>query len=104
MSRTAKIAGVAALAGLMMTVAIVAAVQPDEPVPPPPFALPAEAGQDRLARELDRCATLTMPDSGCEAAWAENRRDEFTFLLPSQLAHADESGDAMLVAKVVFED
>lgn len=77
MSRTAKIAGVAALAGLMMTVAIVAAVQPDEPVPPPPFALPAEAGQDRLARELDRCATLTMPDSGCEAAWAENRRRFF---------------------------
>ncbi|MCI4591098.1 putative entry exclusion protein TrbK-alt [Sphingobium sp. BYY-5] len=78
MSRTVKIAGVAALAGLMMTVAIVAAVQPDEPAPPPPFALPAEAGQDRLARELDRCATLTMPDSGCEAAWAENRRRFFS--------------------------
>ena len=42
MSRTAKIAGVAALAGLMMTVAIVAAVQPDEPAPAPPLFLPAD--------------------------------------------------------------
>ena len=62
MSRTAKIAGVAALAGLMMTVAIVAAVQPDEPAPAPPLVLPADEGQARLARELDRCASLTMPD------------------------------------------
>lgn len=77
MSRTVKIAGVAALAGLMMTVAIVAAVRPDEPAPPPPFAQPAEAGRGRLARDLDRCAMLTMPDSGCEAAWAENRRRFF---------------------------
>lgn len=77
MSRTAKIAGVAALAGLMMTVAIVAAVQPDEPAPAPPLVLPADEGQARLARELDRCASLTMPDSGCEAAWATNRRRFF---------------------------
>ncbi|MBD3734785.1 MAG: putative entry exclusion protein TrbK-alt, partial [Sphingopyxis sp.] len=26
---------------------------------------------------LERCATLTMPDSGCEAAWAEKRRRFF---------------------------
>ena len=77
MSRTAKIAGVAALAGLMMTVAIVAAVQPDEPAPAPPLVLPADDGQARLARELDRCASLTKPDSGCEAAWAVNRRRFF---------------------------
>ncbi len=77
MPRTAKIAGVAALAGLMMTVAIVAAVQPDEPAPAPPLFLPADEGQARLARELDRCASLTKPDSGCEAAWAVNRRRFF---------------------------
>jgi len=77
MSPTAKIAGVAALAGLMMTVSIVAAVRPDEPAPPPRLAPPAAGGQARLARELDRCAALTMPDSGCEAAWAENRRRFF---------------------------
>lgn len=75
-SRTAKIAGVAALAGLMMTVAIVAVVQPDESAPPP-RALPAVEGQARLVRELDRCSTLTMPDTGCEATWAANRRRFF---------------------------
>ena len=77
MPRTAKIAGVAALAGLMMTVAIAAAVQPDEPAPALPLVLPADEGQVRLARELDRCASLTKPDSGCEAAWAVNRRRFF---------------------------
>jgi len=77
MSRTAKIAGIAALAGMMMTVAIVAVTRPDEPAPAPALALPAEESQHRLARELDRCATLTMPDSGCEAAWAANRRRFF---------------------------
>lgn len=83
MSRTTKIAGVAALAGMMMTVAIVAVIRPREPAPAPRLAVPAVAGYDRLARELDRCATLTMPDSGCEAAWAENRRRFFRQDKPS---------------------
>lgn len=77
MSRNGRIAGVAALAGLMMTVAIVAITRPDAPAPSPRSAVPARNGEGRLARELDRCATLTMPDSGCEAAWAENRRRFF---------------------------
>ena len=77
MSRTAKIAGVSALAGLMMTVAIVAATRPGPPPPSPRLAAPADEGRVRLARELDRCATLTMPDAGCETAWAENRRRFF---------------------------
>ena len=92
MSRTAKIAGVAALAGLMMTVAIVAAVQPDEPAPAPPLVLSADDGQARLARELDRCASLTMPDSGCEAAWAATRR---RFFRQDEPAPATERGDDM---------
>ena len=87
-SRTAKIAGMAALAGLMMTVAIVAA----EPAPTPPLVLPADEGQARLARELDRCASLTMPDSGCEAAWAANRR---RFFRQDEPAPATERGDDM---------
>jgi len=77
MSRTAKIAGIAALAGMMMTVAIVAITHDRAPAPLTPSAVRAPEGQDRLARELDRCATLTMPDSGCEAAWAANRRRFF---------------------------
>jgi len=77
MSRTAKIAGVAALAGMMMTVAIVAVTHDRANAPLTPAAVRAPEGQNRLARELDRCATLTMPDSGCEAAWAANRRRFF---------------------------
>ncbi|MDG2512724.1 putative entry exclusion protein TrbK-alt [Sphingobium yanoikuyae] len=76
-SRTAKIAGIAALAGLMMAVAIVAATHHRAPTAPPAAIVRDEAGPSRLARELERCASLTMPDSGCEAAWAENRRRFF---------------------------
>jgi conjugative transfer region protein TrbK len=77
-SRTAKIAGVAALAGIMLAVALVASRDPRDP--PREAVLPAlEQGeqQKRLARELERCAALTMPDSGCEQAWAANRRRFF---------------------------
>jgi conjugative transfer region protein TrbK len=76
-SRTVKIAGVAAVAGMMMTVAIVAATHQPESAPSPPVAVREDVRHDRLARELDRCSTLTMPDAGCEAAWAENHRRFF---------------------------
>ncbi|OHT18699.1 MULTISPECIES: putative entry exclusion protein TrbK-alt [Sphingomonadales] len=78
MSRNAKIAGVAALGGIMLAVAVVASREPQGL--PREAVLPArEQGeqQKRLARELERCATLTMPDSGCEQAWAEKRRRFF---------------------------
>ena len=83
MSRTAKIAGVAALAGMMMAVAILAATDDRKPSPAPHVAATADEGHDLLARELDRCATLTMPDSGCEAAWAANRRRFFHQAMPA---------------------
>lgn len=73
MSRSAKIAGVAVIAGLMMTVAIVSLTS--EPKPSP---VQAELGEgdlgDGLARELQRCRIVTMPDAGCEAAWEAHRR------------------------------
>ena len=78
MSRNAKIAGVAALAGIMLAVALAGLREPNEP--PLDSILPAlERGeqQKRLTRELERCATLTMPDSGCEQAWAASRRRFF---------------------------
>jgi conjugative transfer region protein TrbK len=77
-SRTAKIAGVAALGGIMLAVAVVASREPQGL--PREAVLPAlEQGeqQKRLTRELERCATLTMPDSGCEQAWTANRRRFF---------------------------
>lgn len=78
MSRNAKIAGVAALGGIMLAVALAGLREPNDP--PPGAVLPAlEQGeqQKRLTRELERCASLTMPDSGCEQAWAANRRRFF---------------------------
>lgn len=76
-SRTIRLAGVAALAGMMMAVAILAAVNPPASAPTSPGAVRAGARDEALARALDRCATLTMPDAGCEAAWAANRRRFF---------------------------
>ncbi|RSU61395.1 putative entry exclusion protein TrbK-alt [Sphingobium yanoikuyae] len=79
MSRNAKIAGVAALAGIMLAVAAVEALRTprDMPIEAVPPLLDEGEQQKLLARELDRCATLTMPDSGCEQAWAANRRRFF---------------------------
>jgi len=77
MSRTAKIAGVAALAGMMAAVVVAGAVTREKPAPAATFVAPAAITDAALTRELDRCATLTMPDSGCEAAWAANRRRFF---------------------------
>ncbi|MFA7504706.1 MAG: putative entry exclusion protein TrbK-alt [Burkholderiaceae bacterium] len=73
MSRSAKIAGVALAGGVLMATAITIAVDERKPKAPPPS--PQElAPHDPLRDELARCRTLTMPDSGCEAAWEEHRR------------------------------
>lgn len=77
MSRNLKIAGVAALAGMMMAVVVAGAVMHEQPAPPA-AALPQPAAvPEALTRELERCATITMPDAGCEAAWSANRRRFF---------------------------
>ncbi len=72
MSRSAKIAGVALAAGILLATAIVMVVndRPAEKAPPRIEAI----GADPLRAELDRCRTLTMPDAGCEAAWEDHRR------------------------------
>lgn len=77
-SGTAKIAGVAALAGIMLAVAVAGLREPDAQPLNATAPVPEESEQQKLlARELDRCAALTMPDSACEAAWAENRERFF---------------------------
>lgn len=75
MSRTAKIAGVAALAGMMVTVGIISASRttPDAPVGPVPKQPETEAARV----DITRCRTITMPESGCEAAWEAKRRHFF---------------------------
>ncbi|AMK18296.1 MULTISPECIES: putative entry exclusion protein TrbK-alt [Sphingobium] len=77
MSRTAKIGGVAALAGMMMAVVVAGVVTRERPAQVATPVQQTAAVPEALARELDRCATLTMPDAGCEAAWAANRRRFF---------------------------
>lgn len=77
MPRNAKIAGIAALAGMMMAVVIAGATMRAKPAMTDMTPTPIAPAGDPLARELDRCATLTMPDAGCEAAWAANRRRFF---------------------------
>lgn len=73
MSRSAKIAGVALAGGILMATALAIAVDERKAVAPPPS--PTElAPYDPLPDELARCRTLTMPDSGCDAAWEEHRR------------------------------
>lgn len=76
-SRTTKVAGVATLTGIMVAVAIVAITRPGNRQSIRLPAVRAEVPPTRLARELDRCSTLTKPDSACEAVWAENRRRFF---------------------------
>lgn len=77
MSRNAKIAGVAALAGIMMTVAIVAATEEGKPVADIPQHASGGAAAGPLVSELERCRKLTMPDAGCEVVWDANRRRFF---------------------------
>ena len=72
MSRSAKIAGVALAAGILLATAIVIAVD-DRPAQEASPRIEA-IGVDPLHAELDRCRTLTMPDADCEAAWEDHRR------------------------------
>jgi conjugative transfer region protein TrbK len=76
MPAAAKIAGIAALAGMMMTVAIVAAVTPPRASAPSAKAA-ARPERDPLAPELARCRVSPEPDAGCEAAWETHRRRFF---------------------------
>lgn len=75
MSRTAKIAGVAVLAGMMLTVAVVSTSRPQQP--PHATSPTREPVAEQLAADLRRCRTITIPDSGCEAVWEAKRRHFF---------------------------
>lgn len=75
MPRNAKIAGVAALAGMMVAVGVVSASRPT----PEPATVQATSAPTTTAANADlrRCRTITMPESGCEAAWDAKRRHFF---------------------------
>jgi conjugative transfer region protein TrbK len=75
MGRNAKIAGVAALAGMMVTVGIVSASQHAPTASTLPTTRKPVAAA--LAADLRRCRTITIPESGCDAAWEAKRRHFF---------------------------
>lgn len=73
MSRTAKIAAAGVLGGLLMTLTVAMTMREERRVET--IIVPVtESVTDPSAHDLRRCRTLTMPDSGCEAAWEERRR------------------------------
>jgi conjugative transfer region protein TrbK len=75
MRPVAKIALGGALGGLMLTVAVVAELRNPQPqVLPPTNVNDAEAARAVIPA---RCKTITMPDSGCDAAWEASRRHFF---------------------------
>jgi len=76
MSRTIKIAGVGAIAGLMLTVAVISVTREKQSELNATGLAENEPDGD-LARELARCRVLAEPDAGCDAAWAEHRRRFF---------------------------
>ena len=76
MGRAAKIAAVAVLGGLLITLAILHASSPPTPrAPPPPItAAGAHPAPPHLA---ERSPTVTVPDADSEEAWDARRRHFF---------------------------
>lgn len=84
MRRPGKLLLAVALGGLMLVVTVgIAMVRPESGGPGSEAAngrasaaSAPDAAPGPASRNLARCRTLTMPDSGCEAAW-EARRHHF---------------------------
>lgn len=81
MRRPGKLILAAGLGGLMLAVTVgIAMVRPESGGPGRGAAdgrVSASAAPGSASRDLARCRTLTMPDSGCEAAWEARRRHFF---------------------------
>lgn len=75
MRTVTKIAIGAGIGGLMLAVAIGSALR----APPrlPAFPRPEEIAPRPADPMPERCRTITMPDSGCDAAWHARRRHFF---------------------------
>lgn len=75
MRPAAKIAVGGVLGGLMLTIALVAELR--RPTPPANLSTEASPDAEDSARIPARCKSITMPDSGCDAAWEASRRHFF---------------------------
>lgn len=69
-----RLAGCFALAGIILAVALLRAVETTAGVAPVSLPERREAVASPRSDALARCATLTLPDSACEAIWAAHRR------------------------------
>ncbi|OWR00380.1 putative entry exclusion protein TrbK-alt [Sphingopyxis witflariensis] len=76
MDRAGRIAGVAILGGLALTLALIAAVGPPEPGASAPAITRVEV-PPASPPILRRCRTITVSDPGCEAAWEAKRQHFF---------------------------
>jgi len=76
MDRAGRIAGVAVLGGLALTLALIAAVGAPEPGASAP-AIAQEEVPPAPPPMLHRCRTITQTDPDCEAAWEAKRRHFF---------------------------
>lgn len=60
----------------MIAIALITLRSERAPKMPPPLLEP-ETNSDPLGAELARCATITVPDTACEAVWTAHRHRFF---------------------------
>jgi conjugative transfer region protein TrbK len=76
MGRPAKIAAIAVLGGLLMTLAIIHAFSPSVPAASA-STLPVADAPPAATAVARRCRSVTVADAECEAAWEARRRHFF---------------------------
>ncbi|MGV7123371.1 putative entry exclusion protein TrbK-alt [Sphingopyxis sp. 550A] len=77
MERAGKIASIAVLGGLALTLALVATSDPPAPRASAPPQISGADARPGLKGILRRCRTVTAADAECEAAWEVKRRHFF---------------------------
>jgi len=77
MGRAGKLVAGAAVGGMALALALLAAVDPPASrASAPPLISGADAPPE-LGETLRRCRTVTVADAACEAAWEARRRHFF---------------------------
>lgn len=77
MGRVGKIASIAVLGGLALTMALVAASDPPAARASAHSQIFGADARPELGETLRRCRTVTVADPECEAAWEAKRRQFF---------------------------
>jgi len=77
MGRAERIASIAVLVGLALTLALVAVSGPSAPRASAPPQISGADAHPGVGATLRRCRTVTVADPECEAAWEAKRRHFF---------------------------